>query len=146
IRLSEDGDGRRAVVETTGPALPRLRRSAEIRAFLERAGWGGAARQFLLGDASTRAYETVLKPDMPPRILMNAPRQPDGPPIRDGKPYSRIARLAESLTPFVAVAGALKAAGFAAPEIYAADLDAGLLLIEHLGSGNFLQDGAPISE
>ena len=27
-------------------------------------------------------------------ILMNAPRRPDGPPVRDGKPYSAIAHLA----------------------------------------------------
>ena len=35
---------------------------------------------------------------------MDAPRQPDGPPIRDGKPYSRIAHLAEDMVrPFVAI-------------------------------------------
>ncbi len=146
VRLTEEGAGRRAAIETTGPALARLRRSLAIRDFLGRAGWGNACREFLLGDASTRAYETVSVADQPPRILMNAPRQPDGPPIRDGKPYSRIAKLAESVTPFVAVGRALKGAGFTAPDIYAADLDAGLLLIEHLGTGNFLDDGAPVAE
>ena len=35
---------------------------------------------------------------------MDAPRQPDGPPIRDGMPYSRIAHLAEDMVrPFVAI-------------------------------------------
>ena len=34
---------------------------------------------------------------------MNSPRQPDGPPIRDGKPYSALVHLAEDVTPFVAV-------------------------------------------
>ena len=42
-------------------------------------------------------------------ILMNSPRQPDGPPIRDGKPYSALVHLAEDITPFVAVADALQA-------------------------------------
>src|SRR5690606_2877445 len=41
----------------------------------------------------------------------------------------------------------LKAAGFAAPEIHAADLDRGILLIEHLGVGGFLDAaGQPVAE
>ena len=43
-------------------------------------------------------------------ILMNAPRRPDGPPVRDGKPYSAIAHLAEDVIPFVAMANGLRAA------------------------------------
>ena len=38
---------------------------------------------------------------------MNSPQRPDGPPVRDGKPYSAIAHLAENVTPFVAMAQAL---------------------------------------
>ena len=146
VRLSEQGSGRRATIEAAGAALARLERSFAVRDFLGSAGWGDAHRRFLQGDASTRAYETVEREGEAPRILMNAPRQPDGPPIRDGKPYSQIARLAESVVPFVAVGRALKAAGFAAPEIFSADLDRGLLLLEHLGSGGFLDDGAPVRE
>lgn len=145
VRLTEEGAGRRAAIDAPDAALARLRRSLAIRDFLGRAGWGNARREFLLGDASTRAYETVTLPDSAPRILMNAPRRPDGPPIRDGRPYSRIAKLAESVTPFVAVDRALRGAGFAAPDVYAADLDGGLLLIEHLGAGSFLDDGAPVA-
>jgi len=145
VRLAEREAGRAVVIEAPEPALSRLRRSLDIRRFLAAAGWGAARRQFLLGDASSRAYETVTLPDAPPRILMNAPRRPDGPPIRDGRPYSRIAKLAESVTPFVAVARALKGAGFAAPDIHAADLEAGLLMIEHLGTGDFLEAGAPVA-
>ena len=37
-------------------------------------------------------------------FLMNSPRQQDGPPIRDGKPYCVLVHLAEDITPFVAVA------------------------------------------
>lgn len=68
---------------------------------------------------------------------MDFPRQPDGPPIRDGLPYSRIAHLAEDVRPFVAVADVLKDAGLSAPEIYAADLDRGFLLLEDFGDQVF---------
>ena len=64
---------------------------------------------------------------------MNSPRRPDGPPVRDGKPYSAIAHLAESVTPFVAMAQGLRERGFSAPAIVAADREAGLLVIEDLG-------------
>src|SRR5690606_12595307 len=68
---------------------------------------------------------------------MDAPRQPDGPPIRDGKPYSRIANLAEDVRPYVAVAGALRDAGLSAPQIKAQDLPRGLLLVEDFGDEVF---------
>ena len=42
---------------------------------------------------------------------MNSPRRPDGPPVKDGKPYSQIAHLAETVVPFVAMAKALRAQG-----------------------------------
>ena len=70
-------------------------------------------------------------------ILMNSPRQPDGPPIRDGKPYSALVHLAEDVTPFVAVGHELRRRGLAAPAIYAFDLDQGFLLIEDLGDRVF---------
>jgi tRNA threonylcarbamoyl adenosine modification protein YjeE len=146
IRLEHEGDGRRAHVSGAAPALARLDRSLAVRAFLVDAGWGGATRRFMFGDASTRAYEIVEQAGVR-RVLMNAPRQPDGPVIRDGKPYSQIAHLAEDVLPFVAIGEALKDAGFAAPEIHAADIEAGLLLVEHLGSGNFLaDDGSPVGD
>ena len=66
-------------------------------------------------------------------ILMDQPRQPDGPPIRDGRPYSRIAGLAEDVRPFVAVASALRGCNLSAPEIFAADLDNGFLVLEDFG-------------
>lgn len=148
IALSDAGNGgRTAIVQTTPAAEARLRRSFETRQFLHEAGWGDAARAPLIGDASTRRYEIATPLTGPARLVMDAPEQPDGPPIRDGKPYSRIARLSESVEPFVAIDHALREHGFCAPEIYAADLKAGYLLIEDLGSEGVIDaDRRPIPE
>ena len=65
--------------------------------------WQGARIAYLQGDASTRTYAR-LSADRESVLLMDAPRQPDGPPIRAGRSYSRIARLAEDMVrPFVAI-------------------------------------------
>src|SRR5262249_30278637 len=74
---------------------------------------------------------------------MNAPRRPDGPPIKHGKPYSAIARLAEDVRPFVALANALRDRGFSAPQIYAADLDDGLVILEDLGAHTIVEGNPP---
>ena len=50
--------------------------------------------------------------------------------MRDGKPYSAIAHLAEDIMPFVAMANGLRERGFSAPEIYEAELEDGLLILE----------------
>ncbi len=145
VRIEHEGNGRR--VAASGEAAARLERSLAIRQFLGASGRPRARRRFLLGDASTRTYETVEQPDEPIRIMMNAPPRPDGPPVRDGLPYSRIAHLAETVVPFVAVDLMLRDAGFAAPEILARSLEEGLLLIEHLGVGRITDDeGGPVRE
>jgi tRNA threonylcarbamoyl adenosine modification protein YjeE len=148
LSLAEDANADSRTVVLDGPPafMARLKRSLATRAFLERNGWGGAFRRFLLGDASTRAYETVER-DGEIAILMNAPKQPDGPPVRAGKPYSRIAHLAEDILPFVAIGRTLRQQGFRAPGIFAFDLDAGFVLLEHLGSDGVLDGNrAPIPE
>ena len=132
LSVTPDG-GRLAVVTATTAAKTRIERSLAIRQFLGAAGLAAAPRRRFFGDASSRRYETVSS-GAETLVLMDAPRQPDGPPIKDGLPYSRIAHLAEDVTPFVAIGTALKTAGFAAPAIHRADLDQGLLLIEHLGT------------
>jgi hypothetical protein len=69
--------------------------------------------------------------------------------VRDGKPYSQIAHLAEDVRPFVAVADQLRRLGLSAPEILDADLDEGFLLIEDLGDevyGSLIAAGTPIEE
>ena len=149
IDFAFDANGGRTVkISAPAPKLARLQRVLSIRRFLDANGYAGARRRHLTGDASTRAYEYIYPADgRTRRILMDAPRQPDGPPIRDGKPYSQIAHLAEDVYPFVAIDGALRARGFAAPEIFERDCEAGLLVIEDLGPDTVLdEDGKPIAE
>lgn len=114
---------------TWGPRLDRLRALSD---FLDGTSYASADADYLQGDASARSYARLVLPDRT-AILMNSPRQPDGPPIRDGKTYSALVHLAEDVTPFVAIADALRARGFSAPEIYAFDLDQGFIVLEDFG-------------
>ena len=79
---------------------------------------------------------------------MNAPRRPDGPPVRDGKPYSAIAHLAEDVVPYVALATGLRDRNLSAPTILQADLKAGLIIMEDLGEELIVAGDppAPIAE
>ena len=85
-----------------GSFAARAERIAMVRSFLDESGFGGAQRIRMQGDASTRIFER-LNDSGEAAILMNAPRRPDGPPVRDGKPYSAIAHLAEDIVPYVAL-------------------------------------------
>ncbi|MFT0859324.1 tRNA (adenosine(37)-N6)-threonylcarbamoyltransferase complex ATPase subunit type 1 TsaE [Ancylobacter sp. G4_0304] len=130
-----------------GRLAEALRRMRAIRALIDLAGFGPALRRHLQGDASSRTYERLIGAKRN-AVLMNAPRRPDGPPVRGGRPYSQIAHLAEDVKPFVAMARGLKARGFSAPTIYAADLNEGLLVIEDLGDEGVLAGlpAAPVPE
>ena len=100
-------------------------RAHAIGAFLDAAGWGGAERSPLAGDASFRRYERVVDGDAS-AVLMDAP------PGR------------EDVRPFIAVAERLIGLGFSAPNILARDEAAGLLLLEDLGDETYtavLRDG-----
>jgi len=123
---------RRLVIAGHGRVAARARRFAALRRFLDESGYGGATRVPMAGDASTRSYERLVLPDRT-LILMNSPRRADGPPVKDGKPYSAVAHLAEDVTPFVAIARALHARGFSTPAIHAADLAEGFVVLEDLG-------------
>lgn len=136
---------REAIIEGFGTFAPKLARMRAIKEFLLQAGWARAERLFMLGDASSRAYER-LRYNGRTAILMISPKRPDGPPIRWGKPYSAIAKLAESVHAFVAMANGLRAAGLNAPEIYAENLDSGLLLIEDFGADGVINAEGPIPE
>lgn len=142
----ETGNSRKISLSGPKEFIGRISRTLEIRDFL-RQNWGDdIVRRPLTGDASTRAYELVTR-DGKTRLMMNAPRQADGPPVRDGKPYSQIAHLAEDVSAFVGVDLLLRQAGFYAPEIFTQDLDNGLLLTEFMGSDGVLDEtGVPIRE
>jgi N-acetylmuramate 1-kinase len=126
-------DTRRVVLTGHGDWGPRLARLESVAAFLDGTSYADADAAYLQGDASARSYARLAGQERD-AILMNAPRQPDGPPIRDGKPYSAVVHLAEDVTPFVAVADALRHRGFSAPEIYAFDLEKGFILLEDFGN------------
>ncbi len=127
--------------------MKSVAREDKLRQFLVKHGHAASTRSHLTGDASTRTYELIQPHGKPNLILMDAPPQPDGPPILGGKPYSQIAHLAENMRSFVGVADRLRANGFRVPEIFAHDLDLGLLLIEDLGSTGIIDaKGRPIAE
>jgi tRNA threonylcarbamoyl adenosine modification protein YjeE len=127
---------RRVVLTGQGSWGARLERLQALSDFVDTTPYAEAAAEYLQGDASARSYARLVLPHRS-AILMNAPRQADGPPIRDGKPYSALVHLAEDVTPFAAVAHELRRRGLAAPAIYAFDLDQGFLLIEDLGDRVF---------
>jgi len=141
VRLTEGStDALRSVTMSATTALSeRLERFAAIRQFVGQCGWSAPDTQltYLQGDASPRRYARLQKPDGERALLVDSPRRPDGPPIRDGKSYSAIAHLAEDVTAFVAIAGALRDAGISAPRIFAQDLERGLLIIEDFGDKVF---------
>jgi len=138
---------RHARVTGYGSFAPRVERIAAVRHFIAESGMGEARRRRMAGDASTRTYDQFLA-GAKSCVLMNAPRRPDGPPVRGGKPYSAVAHLAESVTPFVAMAKGLREQGLSAPEIFHADLEQGLLLLEDLGEERLVAGDppAPIAE
>jgi N-acetylmuramate 1-kinase len=140
-------EGRKLRYTGYGTFAARAERIAVIRSFLDNSGYGEGRRVRMQGDASTRIFERLAL-DGQTTVMMNAPRRPDGPPVRDGKPYSAIAHLAEDIVPYVALSSGLREVGLSAPEILSADLDQGLLVMEDLGDDRIV-DGdppAPIEE
>lgn len=148
LQLDPGGDINRRVAVLTGHGkwAGRLAMTRAIRTVFRKAGWDKARRSFLQGDASSRSYERLIRPNGQTAILMVSPRQPDGPPIRRGKPYSAIAHLAESVHAFVAIANGLRSLSISAPAILGRDLDAGVLLVEDLGGEGVANAHGPIPE
>ena len=95
-------------------------RAALIESFLAAQGWAGAERRPITGDASYRRYERISDGQRR-AVLMDAPP------------------AYESLGPFMLIDDYLRSRGYSAPEIYAADEDAGLMLLEDLGDGRFTE-------
>ena len=147
LRLENEAQGRRATITAPLEKMRRIHRVLDIREFLSNAGYGTAARRFLTGDASLRAYEAVYPEGKPRAILMDWPPLPDGPAVLDGKPYPKVAHLAENAYPFVAIADELRHRGFATPKIFKVDYQQGILLIEDLGTEGVLDtDGRPMAD
>jgi aminoglycoside/choline kinase family phosphotransferase len=86
-----------------------------VHAFLEGAGWGGAAVEPLPGDASFRRYFRI-RSGVASAMLMDAP-----PPHEDPGPFLHVGKW-------------LAAHGMRAPAIHAEDAARGLVLIEDFGS------------
>ncbi len=149
LGVEPDADLRTVTLTAHGSFVARLERLTAIATFLANSLPGGPSPSqiaYLQGDASVRAYARITDADGTRFVLMDAPRTADGPPVHDGRPYSRIAHLAEDVRPFVAIGSALAVEGFAVPHIHAGDLDAGLLLLEDLGDltfGRALAAGLP---
>lgn len=105
------------------------------------AGWAEAIAAPLAGDASTRSYQRLTLKGAP-AVLMIAPPGAETPACprdadeaaRRALGYNAMARLAgPNMNAFVALSDALRAAGLSAPEVFAADPEAGFALLEDLG-------------
>src|SRR4029077_21156758 len=59
-------------------------------------------------------------------------------------PYSAIAHLAEDVKPLVTMARALRERGLSAPQVHAADLTEGLVLLEDLGMQGVVAGDPPV--
>ncbi len=148
VTIAGHGTVRSVRLEGRGAWSRDLQRNEAISQFIAASPWRGAGREFLEGDASFRRYET-LKGEGPAVILMDMPAKPDGPPVKNGKPYSAIAHLAENMSAAVAMNEHLCGMGYSAPRVYHSDLGRGLAIIEHLGFkvyGRMMLDGADMRE
>ena len=144
LRLEQSGQGRIVVIDAPPKQKARLQRVISIRDFLDKNGRPNANRHFFSGDASYRAYESVTHGNEH-TILMDWQPPPRGEVLKDGKTYAEIAHLARDVIPFVAVGSHLRANGFSTPDILAADMDKGILLLEDIGREGVLDaDGKPI--
>jgi N-acetylmuramate 1-kinase len=126
-----------------GAIRPRLTLALGVARLLDRSGWSDAAREFLQGDASIRAYERLTKPTGETTILMISPPRPDGPILRFGKPYAAIAKLSPDIRAFIAMAEGLRGLGYSAPALIDYTIDEGLALIEDFGSTTIALNGVP---
>ena len=135
-------EGRNIRITGYGAFAARVERIVQLRAFLDEAGFGQARRQRLQGDASTRIFERLTLNNQT-TILMNAAPRPDGPPVRNGKPYSTIAHLAENTVPYIALAAGLRERELSAPAILHADPARGFLIMEDLGEERIVAGDPP---
>jgi N-acetylmuramate 1-kinase len=96
-------------------------RDALIAEFLAGARWTDAKLEPLAGDASNRRYLRLAR-GRAKAVLMDAPPE-----------------RGEDVRPFLAVTEWLRGRGLSAPQVLAAEIDAGLLLLEDLGDDLFVR-------
>ncbi len=94
-------------------------RTSLARAFADTSGWEGARMVIIAGDASNRKYYRLTDGHRS-AILMDAPPE-----------------KGEDTRPFIHVARFLTSIGLSAPQIFEADTDQGILLIEDFGDDLF---------
>jgi tRNA threonylcarbamoyl adenosine modification protein YjeE len=145
IRFDPDKgpDFRLLTLRGTGAVSRRLALALGVARLLKRAGWSGARREYLQGDASIRAYERLTRFTGATAILMISPPRRDGPILRYGKPYAAIAKLSPDIRAFVAMAEGLRGLGYSAPSLIAFSVEEGLALIEDLGASTIADGGVP---
>ena len=102
-----------------GTTAPDQDRETRLRGFLAACGWADAERRPLARDASFRSYDRLTRDDRR-AVLMDAP--PD---------------KGEDVRPFLSVAAQLHRFGYSAPQVLAADREAGFLLLEDLGDTTY---------
>lgn len=95
-------------------------RAGALEELLAEAGWAGAERHALPGDASFRRYIRLVEPARSAMLM-------DAPPPR------------EDIRPFIHVAERLHGFGYSAPELLARDIEHGYLLLEDFGDGTYTQ-------
>jgi tRNA threonylcarbamoyl adenosine modification protein YjeE len=126
----------------TGGWAGRLAQLRAARSLLDASGFGSALRLHMEGDASSRSYERLYFNDST-AVLMKVPLHLREAALAHGRTYGAVAHLADNVRPFAAMARALRERGFSAPEIYAADHEHGLLVLEDLGAERFVEGDPP---
>jgi len=123
IGLETAGEGRLARVSGGRPGLlaqiVAAWRGEGLDRLVAAAGWAGAGRQHLAGDASDRRYFRLTQAGASAVLMDNPPGGADDPAA------------------FVAMAAHLRGLGLSAPGVMAADTDNGFLLLEDLGDDLF---------
>ena len=149
LNFSGSGEVREIKMKAEGSWIGALDRNETIKSFLNLHNYGNAERVFFEGDASSRRYEKLLK-DGKQVLLMDMPQRPDGPPVKNGRPYSQIAHLAENIKSVICVNGFLDVlGGYSTPKTSAFDYANGLAIIEDLGNrvfGKMLLAGEDMTE
>ncbi len=100
LRLTHEGDGRRAesvARRGIGAYPPRF---ADPGVFKRQTATAPVERRFLTGDASLRAYETIHTPTTGQHSFDGLAQSGPMAPRADGKPYPKVAHLAEEILPF----------------------------------------------